>query len=153
MTRALRSCTIVKSLLKIWNLDTGCRHKNAISSAETMQDKSNLFYSSEYATENSSYTVLRPLKIEPSTSTICNMDVHKQLDILQNSLCCISHLKVHNSITAGVLNSTVKQWVHVVCGLWTPGTRCPNVDTMSAFDVSGASCPRANVVSVEINNS
>ncbi|KAG8656831.1 hypothetical protein MANES_03G012400v8 [Manihot esculenta] len=145
MTRALRSCTIVKSLLKIWNLDTGCRHKNAISSAETMQDKSNLFYSSEYATENSSYPVLRPLKIEPSTSTICNMDVHKQLDILQNSLCCISHLKVHNSITAGVLNSTVKQWVHVVCGLWTPGTRCPNVDTMSAFDVSGASCPRANV--------
>jgi len=35
----------------------------------------------------------------------------------------------------------------MVCGLWTPGTRCPNVDTMSAFDVSGVSRPRADVVS------
>ncbi|XP_058002089.1 uncharacterized protein LOC110654006 isoform X2 [Hevea brasiliensis] len=146
MTRALRSRTIVKSLLKVWNLDTECRPKNAISSAETMQDGLNLFYSSESVPENSSYPVLRPLKIEPSASTIYSIDVHKKLDILQKSLCCISDLKVHNSITAGVLDSTVKQWVHMVCGLWTPGTRCPNVDTMSAFDVSGASHPRANVV-------
>ncbi|KAF2287250.1 hypothetical protein GH714_039444 [Hevea brasiliensis] len=100
MTRALRSRTIVKSLLKVWNLDTECRPKNAISSAETMQDGLNLFYSSESCT----------------------------------------------TVSAGVLDSTVKQWVHMVCGLWTPGTRCPNVDTMSAFDVSGASHPRANVV-------
>ncbi|XP_057524340.1 uncharacterized protein LOC130804052 isoform X2 [Amaranthus tricolor] len=46
---------------------------------------------------------------------------------------------VHNSIISGLFDPTVKQWVHMVCGLWTPGTRCPNVDTMSAFDVSGLS--------------
>ncbi|KAI3512315.1 hypothetical protein L1887_19630 [Cichorium endivia] len=53
---------------------------------------------------------------------------------------------VLNSVTAGVFDSTVKQWVHMVCGLWTPGTRCPNVDTMSTFDVSGACHPQGNVV-------
>ncbi|XP_078443522.1 uncharacterized protein LOC144712962 isoform X2 [Wolffia australiana] len=45
--------------------------------------------------------------------------------------------EMHNSITAGDHDPSVLQWVHVVCGLWTPGTRCPNVATMNAFDVSG----------------
>lgn len=53
---------------------------------------------------------------------------------------------VHNSIISGLYDRTVKQWVHMVCGLWTPGTRCPNVDTMSAFDVSGVSHPKVYVV-------
>lgn len=57
-----------------------------------------------------------------------------------------SKLTICNSITEGAIDSTIKQWVHMVCGLWTPGTRCPNVDTMSAFDVSGASRPTLNVV-------
>jgi hypothetical protein len=39
------------------------------------------------------------------------------------------------------------QWVHMVCGLWTPGTKCPNATTMSAFDVSGASPGKRNTVS------
>jgi hypothetical protein len=53
---------------------------------------------------------------------------------------------VLNSITAGFVDSDIKQWVHMVCGLWTPGTRCPNVDTMSSFDVSGAPLPKSNMV-------
>lgn len=53
---------------------------------------------------------------------------------------------VHNSIISGLFDPTVKQWVHMVCGLWTPGTRCPNVDTMSAFDVSGVSHLREYMV-------
>ncbi|KAH9612935.1 hypothetical protein KSS87_023275 [Heliosperma pusillum] len=53
---------------------------------------------------------------------------------------------VHNCIIAGLFNPTVKQWVHMVCGLWTSGTRCPNVDTMSAFDVSGVHYPNTYVV-------
>ncbi|KAI7747226.1 hypothetical protein M8C21_002018 [Ambrosia artemisiifolia] len=53
---------------------------------------------------------------------------------------------VINSVTAGIIDPTVKQWVHMVCGLWTPGTRCPNVDTMSTFDVSGACYPKGIVV-------
>ena len=53
---------------------------------------------------------------------------------------------VHNSIISGLFDPTVKQWVHMVCGLWTPGTRCPNVDTMSAFDVSGLSHLKEHMV-------
>ncbi|KAJ1407786.1 Jas TPL-binding domain [Sesbania bispinosa] len=68
---------------------------------------------------------------------------HTSISIINSDpFCC-----VHNSITAGVLDTTIKQWVHMVCGLWTPGTRCPNVDTMSAFDVSEVSRPRADVMS------
>lgn len=149
MTRALRSRTIVKSLLKAWSFETECKPKNAISSAGTLHDEFSVLHSLGSVLENNSYPILRPVNIEPSTSAVWNMDLEKQLDILQNSLCCASNLKVRNSITAGVLDSTIKQWVHMVCGLWTPGTRCPNVDTMSAFDVSGASHPRANMVSVK----
>ncbi|KAK5817469.1 hypothetical protein PVK06_022393 [Gossypium arboreum] len=36
----------------------------------------------------------------------------------------------------------------MVCGLWTPGTRCPNVNTMSAFDVPGVSRGKENVHSL-----
>lgn len=61
-----------------------------------------------------------------------------------------SKLTICNSITEGAIDSTIKQWVHMVCGLWTPGTRCPNVDTMSAFDVSGASRPTLNVVRTQL---
>ncbi|XP_074276607.1 uncharacterized protein LOC141600301 isoform X2 [Silene latifolia] len=60
---------------------------------------------------------------------------------------------VHNCIIAGLFNPTVKQWVHMVCGLWTSGTRCPNVDTMSAFDVSGVHYPNAYVVCCICNRS
>uniref|UniRef100_A0A1D1XRD8 Histone-lysine N-methyltransferase ATX2 n=1 Tax=Anthurium amnicola TaxID=1678845 RepID=A0A1D1XRD8_9ARAE len=90
MTRAVRSQTIVKSLLKTWKVGTG----------------------------------YLPMKSSPLLAG----------DHAEASNPCF---KVHNSITAGALDPTVTQWVHVVCGLWTPGTRCPNVDTMSAFDVSG----------------
>eukprot|EP00257_Ricinus_communis_P025810 XP_025013224.1 uncharacterized protein LOC8280110 isoform X2 [Ricinus communis] len=146
MTLALRSRTIVKGLLKAWNLEIESVAKNAISSPEILHHEMSMLHSSGPGPENRSYPVLRPVNIEPSTSTVCNKDVQNHLDILPNSLGHLSNLKVNNSITAGVLDSTVKQWVHMVCGLWTPGTRCPNVNTMSAFDVSGASCPRANVV-------
>lgn len=53
---------------------------------------------------------------------------------------------VHNSVIAGLFDRTVRQWVHMVCGIWTPGTRCPNVDTMSAFDVSAVPHPKAHMI-------
>lgn len=66
--------------------------------------------------------------------------------MVKNTSYPINDTMVINSVTSGFIDSTVKQWVHMVCGLWTPGTRCPNVDTMSAFDVSGACNPEGNVV-------
>eukprot|EP00250_Pteridium_aquilinum_P012252 c20600_g1_i1 orf=802-6423(+) len=54
-----------------------------------------------------------------------------------------------NSVADGINDPTVTQWVHVVCALWMPGTRCINVETMAAFDVSGvASAPRKWVCSI-----
>ncbi|KAF9662092.1 hypothetical protein SADUNF_Sadunf18G0017400 [Salix dunnii] len=146
LTQALRSHAIVKSLLKAWSFETESRPKNSDSSAITLQDEFRKLHSSGFVHGNNSYPVLRPENIESSSPSVWTIDMQKQLNNLQNSLSCVSNLKVHNSVTAGVLDSTVKQWVHMVCGLWTPGTRCPNVDTMSAFDVSGASHPRANPI-------
>ncbi|KAF5456778.1 hypothetical protein F2P56_026221 [Juglans regia] len=145
MTQALRSRTIVKGILKAWNIGTVCRH-GRIYSAESLQNESNAFHSSGSELERNFYPVLQPVNIKSSAIDARKMEIKKQLDVRQDSLCCVSNLKVHNSITAGVLDSTIKQWVHMVCGLWTPGTRCPNVDTMTAFDVSGVSRPKANVV-------
>lgn len=150
MTQALRSHAIAKSLLKAWSFETESMPKNSDSSAITLQDEFSKLHASGFVHGNNSYPVLRPENIESSTSSVWSIDMQKQLNNLRNSLSCVGNLKVHNSITAGVLDSTVKQWVHMVCGLWTPGTRCPNVDTMSAFDVSGASHPRANTVNIEI---
>lgn len=116
MTRAVQSSNIVKSLLNTWNVVT--------ESQENQVD------------------------IDAPTNTIC---VHIMASSVADSMVKSSSYPgkgkmVINSVTAGFFDSTVKQWVHMVCGLWTPGTRCPNVDTMSAFDVSDARSPKGNVV-------
>lgn len=137
MTRALRSRMIVKTLLKAWNIESKCQSRNAVCTAFITERGLNVLHSSGSIHEGK-HPALGPFVRELSTATVCAVDSHKQVNIGQNSLCCVNDSRVHNSITAGELNSTVKQWVHMVCGLWTPGTRCPNVNTMSAFDVSGA---------------
>ncbi|KAI5084250.1 hypothetical protein GOP47_0001165 [Adiantum capillus-veneris] len=54
-----------------------------------------------------------------------------------------------NIVADGIEDPTVTQWVHVICALWMPGTRCINVETMAAFDVSGvASSARRSVCSI-----
>ncbi|KAJ4827238.1 hypothetical protein Tsubulata_015200 [Turnera subulata] len=145
MTRAIRSHTVVKSLLKAWSFEVEYKPKT-LYPAETLRDKSKGLHSPGSENEYNSFPVLGPVNTEPSTTAVCNVDVKNQLKNLQNSLDSASTLKVDNSITAGVFDLAIKQWVHMVCGLWTPGTRCPNVNTMSAFDVSGASCPRTYMI-------
>ncbi|KAK6927584.1 hypothetical protein RJ641_006175, partial [Dillenia turbinata] len=137
MTRALRSQNIVKSLLKTWNVVKESRPRTSIPNAEALRDKFSIFEnsSSEAECEN----------VKQSETSPWKTDKQKEIKCLQKSSCFSNPSRVHNSITAGHLDSTVKQWVHMVCGLWTPGTRCPNVDTMSAFDVSGASLPQLDV--------
>lgn len=44
--------------------------------------------------------------------------------------------KSNNTVTALLKDSGAKQWAHIVCSLWVPGTRCLNVGTMGVFDVS-----------------
>ncbi|XP_007011788.2 PREDICTED: uncharacterized protein LOC18587744 [Theobroma cacao] len=139
MTQALRSRAFVKGLLKAWNIEAECGPKSTNYSAETVLDDQSLVVSNSFCN-------LQFKDLELSRTASWKLDVQNQLDIIRNSPCPDSKLNLYNSVTAGVLDSTVKQWVHMVCGLWTPGTRCPNVDTMSAFDVSGVSRKRENVV-------
>ncbi|XVE97377.1 hypothetical protein REPUB_Repub03eG0014400 [Reevesia pubescens] len=139
MTRALRSRAFVKGLFKAWNIEADCRPKSKSYSAETMLDDQSLVIGNAFCN-------LQCKDLGLSRTAVWKMDVQNQLDIIQNSHYPVSKLNVYNSVTEGVLDSTVKQWVHMVCGLWTPGTRCPNVDTMSAFDVSGVSHARESMV-------
>lgn len=147
MTRAFGSRHMVKGLLKAWDIRTEPHIMN-MGSAEALYGmciphcvsvlSNNAFQSLELfsllSINFSSLTV--PAKME-----------------LQNNLESATHQQhpsikpvVHNSIISGLFDPTVKQWIHMVCGLWTPGTRCPNVDTMSAFDVSGVSHLKEHMV-------
>ena len=54
-----------------------------------------------------------------------------------------------NSVLDAVDDPTVTQWVHVVCALWMPGTRCMNVRTMAGFDVSRVPTHRRKLVRKE----
>ncbi|XP_068652663.1 histone H3-lysine(4) N-trimethyltransferase ATX1-like [Aristolochia californica] len=83
------------------------------------------------------------INIEPSSAVPIKRKLH---GCSINSSIVSCNFQVNNTITSGILDPTVTQWLHMVCGLWTPGTRCPNVDTMSAFDVSGALRVGKNVV-------
>ncbi|PON71299.1 Methyltransferase [Parasponia andersonii] len=145
MTQALRSRPIIKSLLRVWNVETQCKPNSKHFSVKSLQNSMSSLDSFGSGCGVTSFPVVRPVNTKLLASAVCEMDMSYDLDAVQNSP-CVSKFKEDNSITAGLLDSTTKQWVHMVCGLWTPGTRCPNVDTMSAFDVSGAPRPRADVV-------
>lgn len=143
MTRAIMSHTIVKSLLKVWNGGEDGMPKHT-TSYDVFEKEISAFPSSKARLEVDQESVLKLKIVDTSATDLGKVQI--STNCIQHTLTSISNFKVHNSITAGVLDPTVKQWIHMVCGLWTPGTRCPNVDTMSAFDVSGVSRPRADVV-------
>ena len=53
-----------------------------------------------------------------------------------------------NSTVASIVKDAgAKQWAHMVCTLWMPGTRCLNMGTMGVFDVSGVTASRRKAVS------
>lgn len=151
MTQALRSQTIVKSILRAWNIETESGPKNELCSVKTLQKDSTGLHCSGYGhEENSSFSVFRPENGQQATA-LSKRGMSYKVDVVVNSP-LVSKIKVQNSITVGLVDSATKQWVHMVCGLWTPETRCPNVDTMSAFDVSGVPLPAADMVSIDFNS-
>ncbi|KAK2973340.1 hypothetical protein RJ640_015095 [Escallonia rubra] len=143
MTQALRSNSVVKTLLKAWDFEE--EREMPIAPADTVDKQLNMmtFSGSEFL--GNSLPTIKPAHVKSNSVAVWKLDL-QQLDSAKGSSFAANNSTVHNSITAGILDSTVKQWVHMVCGLWTPETRCPNVDTMSAFDVSGVSCPKVNMV-------
>ncbi|PIA45634.1 hypothetical protein AQUCO_01600095v1 [Aquilegia coerulea] len=145
MTQALKSQNIVKGLLEAWSIGSEIKAKKLYTISGTPKDDLILLetFGSEYEVHSKSLAI--SVAEEPPCAMLIRDSVDKT-DVVQIS--DEKPLQVHNSITAGVIDLTIKQWVHMVCGLWTPGTRCPNVDTMSAFDVSGVSPPKNVVCSI-----
>ncbi|KAJ6834250.1 uncharacterized protein M6B38_336405 [Iris pallida] len=148
MTRAVKSQTIVKSLLKVWNV--GIKSNNLEPNPSSETDKNELLHTRAVGEASK---VGNSCSVTDVTSPICEAFPETPYDISSNQTSIIGHsetvskyIEMPNSVTAGVLDPSVIQWVHMVCGLWTPGTRCLNVDTMDVFDVSGASAARKNVV-------
>ncbi|OAY62637.1 Histone-lysine N-methyltransferase ATX2 [Ananas comosus] len=148
MTRAVKSQKIVKSLLKRWEIGNGSSLK-FVPPSTTMNAECDVKVSSfDEASEHRKYGFIPPCgtissNVLPSAGVEINL---KQTNETQQLGEMPSNFETFNSIIAGLFDPTVTQWVHMVCGLWTPGTRCPNVDTMSAFDVSGASPARKNAL-------
>ncbi|KAG0495793.1 hypothetical protein HPP92_000484 [Vanilla planifolia] len=146
MTRALESATIVRSLLKAWNVTYDSNSRILLHSH---QDDQVLKPSSSGADEAGCKFGFLPSEDLKSSKSNIEVDVkayeYNQTSNVQGSN-LVKNRFVHNTIIEGVFEPSTIQWVHVVCGLWTPGTRCPNVNTMSAFDVSGASPAGKNIV-------
>ncbi|XP_043700806.1 uncharacterized protein LOC122651477 [Telopea speciosissima] len=146
MTRAIRSKSVVKSLLKAWNTINISVSGNSNLLSKALQDESRALDALISVHEADLVPTVRPKNSKPFPKAVLKMDMKHQMDDVNTKDGSSSNPRVHNTVTAGVIDPTIMQWVHMVCGLWTPGTRCPNVDTMSAFDVSGAQGSRKNVV-------
>ncbi|KAL0904780.1 hypothetical protein M5K25_026930 [Dendrobium thyrsiflorum] len=141
MTRALRSTNIVKSLLKVWKVTVGSTSRKIVWRLESMKDgvlnPSSLELDEAEYDEYSFFPSVGLRSFEAFPDAAADIDEHDQKTTTQETDGFADKIIVNNSIIEGAFDPSVTQWVHVVCGLWTPGTRCPNVGTMNAFDVCG----------------
>lgn len=80
-----------------------------------------------------------------SLENVSRVDKQRSLDIAHEENTVSSSWTANHS--SSLLVPQTSRWVHVVCGLWTPGTKCPNPTTMSAFDLSGALPAKSDYVS------
>ncbi|WOL13521.1 hypothetical protein Cni_G22291 [Canna indica] len=148
MTRALKSQNIIKGLLKAWKVGKGSNSVKSVHSENTENEFSNLSSVDEPSKYSKSALVppLGEILSHAIPQADSGLDLQKHTTVTQSKSDMPEKCQAPNSIIAGVLDPSVTQWVHMVCGLWTPGTRCPNVDTMSTFDVSGAFTSKKNIV-------
>lgn len=138
MTRALKSRNIVRSLLKVWKV--GLEFKPMESFQNETREPSLYDEASRSSPGCGSPRYPGTYYGDVPKVDLQDQDMKLNFDNHQNNL------QADNTIINGVYDPCLTQWVHMVCGLWTPGTRCPNVDTMNAFDVSGASPARNGIV-------
>lgn len=148
MTRAVKCQAIVRSILKAWKFEASSKFvKSDILTEDagdedictSSNDKTPLCNENHSNNFDMAIDIAIPSKVL-STTDIPNITTATERNELQ------TFSGVQNSIISGVFDPSIAQWVHMVCGLWTPGTRCPNVDTMSTFDVSGALISKKNSV-------
>ncbi|WVZ65826.1 hypothetical protein U9M48_015128 [Paspalum notatum var. saurae] len=124
MTRALKTKNILKSLLK--GLATTSRSEKYV-----------------YSLGNAS----------SECTSLQNPLGNAHGDSIMNVANITSNFWTSTNHYSSLLRPRTMQWVHMVCGLWTPGTKCPNAATMSAFDVSGASPAKRNTACSICNRS
>eukprot|EP00252_Welwitschia_mirabilis_P023897 TRINITY_DN6884_c0_g1_i2.p1 TRINITY_DN6884_c0_g1~~TRINITY_DN6884_c0_g1_i2.p1 ORF type:complete len:1259 (+),score=261.81 TRINITY_DN6884_c0_g1_i2:407-3778(+) len=156
MTRATRTNNVVKSLLQIWKSKRGENKGILHGDIKCLCQKSKLV--NEVGMDNYQGHEQRKKEIQvsglktsrfPFESSNNEIVINNSLETYKDRTLCQeekvasnSMFIVDNTITAAVNDPGVTQWVHMVCGLWTPGTKCVNVTTMGVFDVSGATVPR-----------
>ncbi|KAJ1290773.1 hypothetical protein BS78_02G269600 [Paspalum vaginatum] len=124
MTRALKTKNILKSLLK--GIMTTSRSEKFV-----------------YSLANAS----------SECTSLQNPLGNAHGDSIMNAENITSNFWTSTNHYSSLLQPRTMQWVHMVCGLWTPGTKCPNAATMSAFDVSGASPAKRNTACSICNRS
>uniref|UniRef100_A0A0D9XGM5 Histone-lysine N-methyltransferase n=1 Tax=Leersia perrieri TaxID=77586 RepID=A0A0D9XGM5_9ORYZ len=135
MTRALKAHNILKSLLR--GITTATRSDKYVYSSGNVNSECTSKLHGEYVRHESFHGPR-----SRSCNTISSIDI-KEASI--GSACGNIITKMWTSSrNSSLLGPRTRQWVHVVCGLWTPGTKCPNAITMSAFDISGASPGKRN---------
>ncbi|XP_066160315.1 uncharacterized protein [Oryza sativa Japonica Group] len=135
MTRALKAQNILKSLLR--GIATAKRSDKYVYSSGNVNSECTSKLHGEYVRHDSfnghrsrSFNAISSFGIKEASIGSARGDI-------------ISKSWTSNR-NSSLLGPRTRQWVHVVCGLWTPGTKCPNTITMSAFDISGASPAKRN---------
>jgi len=165
MTRAQKTRNVVKSLLQEWQVTNDNSLKVLLGELAPLSSKSNRIdevgakpflgmsecSKTELVSPGFSTSNIVSSGKEDSNKTCFRSSLEDDIErdfgqVGKVNKSLNSEFKVHNTITSAVNDPTVIQWVHVVCGLWMPGTRCLNVSTMGVFDVSGAALPRRKLV-------
>lgn len=143
MTRALKTKNILKSLLK--GLMTITRSENYVASLGNASSECTSIYKGQVS--NITYSVLPDQQALNSAAGLRKPVDSAHGDSIMNAENITGKSWTSVKHNSSLLGPQTMQWVHMVCGLWTPGTKCPNATTMSAFDVSGASPAKRNTVS------
>jgi len=170
MTRAQKTRNVVKSLLQEWQVTNDNSLKVLLGELAPLSSKSNRIdevgakpflgmsecSKTELVSPGFSTSNIVSSGKEDSNKTCFRSSLEDDIErdfgqVGKVNKSLNSEFKVHNTITSAMNYPTMIQWVHVVCGLWMPGTRCLNVSTMGVFDVSGAALPRRKLVSFRLS--
>ncbi|CAM6105213.1 unnamed protein product [Calypogeia fissa] len=151
MTRAQKSKAFQKGLVKVWQEKINPTEKADISSphsADFLEAGMRLDHSlADRQCSVETYDVGNcSVKGKPARDLAeIDADYLSSIERREKSV-AKENLMPCNSVSSGLLDSTVVQWVHMVCALWMPGTRCQNNSTMGVFDVSGVTLSRRKMV-------
>lgn len=155
MARAQKAVGFLKGLVKVWQEKVKSKERADIGSPDSVEFlEIGMLVDHSLADhrhflekhELSSCTVRGKGTSEPSEFDPSYRGCMQRLGKLVST----ENLMACNTVSSGLLDSTVVQWVHMVCALWMPGTRCLNFGTMGVFDVSGVSQARRKLVKASV---